>query len=69
MWIFTDRPERDYDNYIRDLQRRIERHPKCICCGENIPHDHAFRIGDDLVCEDCIDEYLIENCMEHLDDD
>ena len=47
----------DYDQWEADQEWRLRNHPECAWCGEKIV-EIAYRIGDDLVCSDCI-----EGCM------
>ena len=46
--------ERRYQDWLR-------RRPICDWCNEPIEDDMAYQIGDALICDCCIDEYLLEN--------
>lgn len=50
-----------------------EKTAPCVCCGcelkyENDRHyqDDAFEINGEIVCEDCITDYVRENCYKTL---
>jgi RNA polymerase-binding transcription factor DksA len=52
----TDDPARDFENYDRDRQRRLERYPMCECCGERIHSEKLYYIDGRFFCEECIDD-------------
>lgn len=52
---FSGSPYRDYDRWEADQNAWLNARPKCAWCGKHIQEEHAYRIGDDLVCEDCIE--------------
>ena len=45
-----------YDAYEREQARQAKHRPKCECCGEPIWEDHAYRIVDMLICEECVSD-------------
>lgn len=45
----------------RAYQRWLKKRPICDWCLEPIEEDYAYRIGDELVCEHCI-----EDCRERV---
>lgn len=55
MWILTGSPYFDADQKNEEEERWLERRPVCAECGEHIQEDYAYRIGDDLYCNDCIE--------------
>lgn len=54
-------PYEDYDRYADDLDRWEKRRPVCAYCGRHIVEDTAYEIGDDIVCGDCLEDYLNEH--------
>lgn len=52
MW--TDNPTTDFERHDAAEQRRLERCPRCIECGEHIQAETAYYI-DGWICEDCLD--------------
>ena len=55
----------DADAYWGRMEREAKKHPKCCLCeGTIYPGDHYYIFhdlpfsGPDLVCEDCLIEYL-----------
>ena len=49
------------DNYDRwkqydsEQQERLEELPRCECCEEYIQDEFAYRIGNELICHECLD--------------
>ena len=53
----TDDPIADsvaYDNY---QQAQLEKLPVCSECGEPIQDEFAYFIGDEWICEDCMQSH------------
>lgn len=54
------------DHYIDDLdtlyrreherETRLNRRPKCTLCGELIQSEYCYKIGEDMLCQDCLNE-------------
>lgn len=61
-WLETDlaRYERQQEAYENAL-------PECRCCGEKIYGEYAWRINDELLCEECLNEYLYD-CRVSVED-
>ena len=57
MW--TDDPVADFHRYDAEKQARLERLPRCSECDEYIQSETCYRINDELICEDCIDNYKV----------
>lgn len=53
---YSDSPYRDYERWEADQEAWLRARPVCAWCGEHIQEEYAYRIGDDLVCEDCLDD-------------
>lgn len=45
-----------YDAYEKEQERWLAKRPKCAWCGEPIQEECAYRINDEWVCEQCIDD-------------
>lgn len=41
----------------RELEEYIERLPICSECGQPMMCDWCYKIGDELICEHCMDEH------------
>lgn len=52
MW--TDNPVADFERFDAAENRRIERFPRCMECGEHIQTETAYYI-EGWICEDCLD--------------
>lgn len=46
--------------YEAEQERRIEKYPKCSCCGERILADHFFNIEGTYYCENCIEDFKVD---------
>ena len=49
------------------LEKRIEKYPKCDCCGERILDDEFFNIEGTYICENCIDDFKV-NTDDYVED-
>lgn len=63
---YSDSPYRDYDRWEADQEAWLNARPVCAECGEHIQDEYAYRIGNDLICEDCLKETRvnIDDLME-----
>jgi hypothetical protein len=59
--LLTGDPERDFDAWDRERERRLIIFPKCCCCEERILDDDLYDFDGDLVCFECVDNYIDEN--------
>ena len=53
---YSGSPYRDYDRYEADQEAWLNSRPVCAWCGEHIQDEHAYRIGNELICEGCLSE-------------
>lgn len=60
----TGDPLKDFDRWDARRQERLERLPKCVCCGEHIQQDDAVCIDGKYYCDECLD-----NLREWIGDD
>lgn len=67
MFVRTDDPVRDYLSKEEELQKKLDRLPKCAFCGEPIQEDECYKVGGELVHVDCIDDYCYKNCRVSTD--
>lgn len=49
-------PLLDASRYDNRQQRRLDRQPKCVICGEPIQDEHCYQINDELICAECLNE-------------
>lgn len=46
----------------------MEERPTCVWCGEKITDQYAYFFPDgDVVCEECVDEYVRDHFRENID--
>lgn len=56
MYWYRYDPIDDADVYEQKREQWMEENgERCDWCGEIITEDYAYRIGEDLVCEECIE--------------
>lgn len=61
MSYFSDDPAADFDRYDRDLEKLLQRRPKCCKCGKHIQDEHYFYIQGEELCISCAEDmYLYE---------
>lgn len=56
MFYRTDDPVRDFLAHDARQQRRLNRLPKCVECGEPIQSEHCYEVNDELLCPECLKE-------------
>lgn len=50
----TDDPIADYDRYDAECEKWLNTLPQCDICGERIQDDYYYKIGTEVVCEECL---------------
>lgn len=45
-----------HDAYEARQQRKLDRFPKCDCCGKPITDDFLYDFDGDLWCESCLND-------------
>ncbi len=60
--FYSDDPVRDAEMHMARQEAEFEKLPKCEHCKETIQDDFYYEIDGDIVCDDCILEYLRKNC-------
>ena len=55
---FTDDPIRDFEKHDAEQERWLQSRPVCSECGEHIQDEDLFDIDGDLVCEECLSDYM-----------
>ena len=63
MSYFSDNPDRDFDRWDMERERRLARRPCCDMCGARIKEETAIRLRGHWICESCI-----ENSREVVDE-
>lgn len=51
---YSDDPIADFLKWDEEQERRLERYPRCIECGNRITDDCCYLINGDYICEDCM---------------
>lgn len=60
-YTIVERMDADREAVLRDLEAEelLEQRPVCDECGEHIRADHYFQIGKNIICPDCLDDFLV----------
>lgn len=61
---YTNDPVADFLRHDKELQRELDKRPRCAYCNEPIQDDAYYDINGECVCEDC----LIEHHRKWVDD-
>ena len=54
-------PYTDFDRHEDELDRWKKRRPRCAYCNRHIVEDTAYEFRDEIVCGDCLEDYLNEH--------
>ena len=55
--FYTNDPLRDFENYDADQEERVQKLPRCECCGDNIQQRKAVCYDGRWSCEYCEEEF------------
>ena len=55
----TDDPAADFLRYDAAQEAARERLPRCTECGRLIDDDFAYRIGGEILCEECVENFKV----------
>lgn len=53
--MITNDPIRDFNEYDYLQMKRLEDRPKCDICNQPIQEEYAYRLGEEVVCKNCLD--------------
>ena len=56
----TDDPERDFDRWEAEREKKLIVLPVCAYCDEPIQDDELYDFDGELVCCDCVRDYIDE---------
>ena len=54
--------------YEAEQERRLEKLPKCDCCGEPITDDYFYNIDGMFICETCMRDEYRRNTDDYMED-
>lgn len=57
----TDDPIADFNRHDAERERRLIRFPVCACCDERIQDDDLYDFDGELVCPECLPDWLTDN--------
>lgn len=59
--MVTGDPHRDFDAYENKKHESFIKLPTCDCCGERIVEDFLYDFDGELVCDECLTDYISDN--------
>ena len=59
--FYTNDPISDFERHDAQQERWLQSRPVCEVCGEHIQDERLYDIDGDLVCEECLKEYMDEH--------
>lgn len=62
--FYTNDPVSDYDYYSIQQEKQLEKLPVCRECGEHIQDEYAYRINDEYICNECMEDFRVEILLE-----
>ena len=57
MFVRTDDPYYDFDQWDAEQARYLARLPKCSECGQPIQDEEYYEIDGKFYCSDCLETY------------
>lgn len=45
-----------WEQHEAEQEKALSKLPVCDACGENIQDEYCYRIGNDILCEECMKE-------------
>ena len=54
-------PFDDFDRHEDAIELWKKRRPRCAYCHRHIVEDTAYEFRDEIVCSDCLEDYLKEH--------
>lgn len=54
--FYTSNPPADYERYVAEQEKELEKFPICDSCGGRITDDCLYEINDCIYCEECIND-------------
>ena len=61
-------PLRDFDAWDSEREEKMDKLLTCECCGEPLQDDYLYDFDGDLVCEECMLDYVRENFRKKTED-
>lgn len=55
MFIRTDDPLADFDQWDREQQRELEKLPVCSECDKAIQDDTYYEFDGEIICHECLE--------------
>ena len=63
----TDDPLFDYYRNMDEQEEALERLPICEYCEERIQDEFFYLIGDEIICERCLNEQFRKDVEDYAD--
>jgi formylmethanofuran dehydrogenase subunit E len=62
---FTDDPIADFERHDAEQQAKLDKLPLCEYCEEPIQSDYYYEIGNECICEDCLNDNFRKEVEEY----
>ena len=57
--MYSDDPLMDFERWDAEQAERVTERPCCSYCDEPIQEDSEFRINDELICEEYMEQFRV----------
>ena len=65
--IITDDPAADFARHDAEQEAWLAKLPVCYECGHPVQDEHCYLINDEVVCQDCLENYHKKRVEDFLD--
>ena len=65
---YSDDPHADFDRWDAERERWLLVLPKCAQCDQHIQDDDLYDFDGDLVCPDCVSDWVDEHYKKRTSD-
>lgn len=65
--MFNRDPYDDFVEYDRQQEAELKKRPVCVFCGEHIQDDYLFELGNDIICEKCLNDNFRKYTEDYID--
>lgn len=66
--LITDDPIRDFEEHDAEQEEWLNSRPVCDMCGRHIQEDHYYDADGDILCDECISEYVRDNFLRYIEE-
>lgn len=63
----TDDPIADFNRWDAERAEKESRLPLCCYCDQRVQDDYFYLINDEVVCEECLNNYFRHSAEDNID--